>query len=66
MMVQLKLARSSAEGPRPKLAFTPNRVLHPRFAVNLPGKGAWVVCWKEGMEALRRKGKSPVSWWNPG
>ena len=57
MMVQLKVARHIREdGTRPELTFTPNRVLHPRFAVNLPGKGAWVVCWKKGMEALKQKG----------
>jgi hypothetical protein len=59
LMVQLKLAGtpSSPAGPSPRLVLTPSSILHPRFSLSLPGKGAWVACWKDAVDSLAQKGE---------
>ena len=56
MMVQLKLARLPAGKGSAQLILTPSSIIHPRFSHPLPGKGAWVMCWKDAVDALAAKG----------
>lgn len=66
------LAEPAAAGTQNKvdrsrqLVLEPSRVLHPRFdpatagqAGQTRGKGLWVACWSEAVEALAKKGQSP-------
>ncbi|GAA5852067.1 hypothetical protein JCM8547_000147 [Rhodosporidiobolus lusitaniae] len=41
-----------------RLSLSPSGILHPRFDAHhrARGKGMWVTCWKEAIEALAKKG----------
>ncbi|ORY88668.1 hypothetical protein BCR35DRAFT_329907 [Leucosporidium creatinivorum] len=57
LMVQLKLARLPSQSTEPpRLILTPSSLLHPRFAPPMAGKGAHVMCSKDALDALARKG----------
>lgn len=44
---------------RPRLLLTPDRIMHPRFAESIPGKGKWVLCRRDALEYFQGSGACP-------
>ncbi|GAA6030586.1 hypothetical protein JCM8097_006221 [Rhodosporidiobolus ruineniae] len=61
LLVRFELVKRSNSVNSPTsshLHLVPSGIIHPRFVVNsgTRGKGLWVTCWKEAVEALAKKG----------